>query len=467
MMNLLRFLGPVIIGGIIYNMPPPEGMDPQGWQLLAIFVGTIIGLILKPLPLGAVALMSMAITVLTGTLKLEPEMLSGYGSSVIWLVVFVFFIARGFIKTQLGTRMAFQFVQRFGRKPLGLAYSIVGTELLIAPFIPSIAARAGGIMYPVVKSISEALGSKVEDGTHKKLGSFLFKTAYNGNVITSAMFATAMASNPMIQSFAAVQGIDISWMDWAVAAIVPGLLSLILVPLFLYIVYPPEIKQFDSAAEVASARLQAMGPMSRKEWMMAGIFLLMLVCWIFDKSLNIQPTTTALVGVCLLLLSRIITWDDILAEKEAWHTLIWFAILVTMAKYLQIYGVISWFSSSVEWIVGGMEWPVAFGVLLLVYFYSHYLFASNTSHISAMYATFLAVAIAVKTPPLYAALALGFCSNLFASLTHYASSTSPIFFGAGYVPIGTWWRLGFLVSLVNLIIWFGAGSLWWKALGIW
>lgn len=467
MIDIVRFLVPLAIGGLIYNLTPPDGMDPQGWHLLAIFIGTIVGLILKPLPLGAVALMSMAITLLTGTLKIEPEMLSGYGTSVIWLVVYVFFIARGFIKTQLGIRMAFQFVQRFGRKPLGLGYSIVATELIIAPFIPSIAARAGGIMYPVVKSISEALGSKIEDGTHRKLGSYLFKVAYSGNVITSAMFLTAMASNPMIQSFAAVQGVEITWTNWALAASIPGLISLIVIPLFLYIVYPPQVKQFDSAVDLATQRLNAMGPMSTKEWTMAGIFVLMLISWIFGESYGITTTTTSLVGVCLLLMTKIISWDDVLAEKEAWHTLIWFAILVTMAKYLQIYGVISWFSTSVGWFVSGMEWHSAFAILLLIYFYSHYLFASNTSHISAMYATFLAVAISVNTPPLFAALALGFCSNLFASLTHYASSTSPIFFGAGYVPIGTWWRLGFIISVINLVIWFGAGSLWWKAIGIW
>lgn len=467
MMSVVRFLVPFLLGTLIYASPVPEGMDPQGWHLLAIFIGTIVGLILKPLPMGAVALISMVVTLLTGTLKIEPEMLSGYGSSVIWLVVYVFFIARGFIKTQLGIRIAFMFVRRFGRKPLGLGYSLVATELLIAPFIPSIAARAGGIMLPVVTAISETLGSRVDNGTERNLGSFLFQVAYNGNLITSAMFLTAMASNPMIQSFALAQGVEITWTNWALAACVPGLLSLILVPLFLYIVYPPKIKRFDSAVGLANEKLQAMGPMSTKEWTMAGIFLLMLTSWIFGDSFGITATTTALLGVCLLLMTRIISWEDVLEEKEAWHTLIWFAILVTMAKYLQVYGVISWFSSSAGWLVTGMEWHMAFAILVLIYFYSHYLFASNTSHISAMYATFLAVAIAANTPPLFAALSLAFCSNLFSSMTHYGSSSSPIFFGAGYVPIGTWWRLGFIVSIINLIIWFGVGSAWWKVIGIW
>lgn len=467
MKSLMNYLIPLGLGTILYLLPPPEGMDPRGWHLLAIFIGTIVGLVFKPLPLGAVALISMVITVMTGTLSLEPELLSGYGTSIIWLVVYVFFIARGFIKTQLGIRIAFIFVRWFGRRSLGLGYSLVATELLIAPFIPSIAARAGGIMYPVVNAISESLGSRPDDGTARNLGAFLCKVCYNGNLITSAMFLTAMASNPMIQSFASAQGVEITWTSWAVAASVPGLVSLIVMPLFFYIFYPPKIKKFDNAVSLANDKLKSMGKMSTKEWTMAGIFLMMLLLWIFGEDYGIKTTTTALLGLCLLLVTKILTWDDVLAEKEAWHTLIWFAILVTMAKYLQVFGVIHWFSSSVGIYVDGLDWPLAFGILVLIYFYSHYLFASNTSHISAMYAAFLAVAIAAGTPPMFAALSLAYCSNLFSSMTHYGSSSSPIFFGAGYVPIGTWWRLGFMISIVNLIIWFGVGSIWWKALGIW
>jgi len=350
---------------------------------------------------------------------------------------------------------------------LGMGYSIVATELFIAPFVPSSAARAGGIMYPVVTAISESMDSHPYDSTRRKIGAYLHKVAYNGNLITSAMFLTAMAANPMCQSFAASQGVQITWSNWAIAAAVPGLLSLIVLPLFFYFAFPPTQKRFDHAPELARNKLADMGPMSGPEWLMAGVFALMLGLWIFGESYGISAATTALLGLCLLLLTKILNWNDILEEKEAWHTLIWFAILVTMAKYLQIYGVVAWFSTMVSTLVAGMDWMSAFAVLILIYFYSHYFFASNTSHVSAMYAAFLAVAISAGTPPLIAALGFGFCSSLFSSMTHYGASSSAMFFGAGYVDIGTWWRLGFMISVVNLLIWFGVGSMWWKAIGLW
>lgn len=467
MSQFFSFIIPALLGLALYFYPAPAGMDPQGWHLFAIFVATISGLIFKPLPMGAVALIGLAATVLTGTLKLQPEALSGYSDSIIWLVLYVFFIARGFIKTKLGIRIAYKFVEWFGRTALGMGYSIVATELFISPFVPSSAARAGGIMYPVVTAISESMDSHPHDSTRRKIGAYLHKVAYNGNLITSAMFLTAMAANPMCQSFAATQGVEITWSNWAIAAAVPGLLSLIVLPLFFYFVFPPTQKRFDHAPEIARKKLYDMGNMSGQEWLMAGVFGLMLFLWIFGEPYGISAATTALLGLCLLLLSKILTWDDILSEKEAWHTLIWFAILVTMAKYLQVYGVVAWFSVMVSTLVTGMDWMHAFGILILIYFYSHYFFASNTSHVSAMYSAFLAVAISVGTPPLVAALGFGFCSSLFSSMTHYGASSSAMFFGAGYVDIGTWWRLGFMISVVNLIIWFGVGGAWWKVLGLW
>ena len=90
--------------------------------------------------------------------------------------------------------------------------------------------------------------------------------------------------------------------------------------------------------------------------------------------------------------------------------------------------------------------------LILIYTYSHYLFASLTVHITAMYVVFVAVAISAGTPPYLAMLAFAFFSNLCMSLTHYAAGPSPILFNSGYVPQNTWWRLGFIASVVNLVI---------------
>jgi DASS family divalent anion:Na+ symporter len=84
-----------------------------------------------------------------------------------------------------------------------------------------------------------------------------------------------------------------------------------------------------------------------------------------------------------------------------------------------------------------------------------------------MYAPFLAVALAAGAPPMLAALVLAFFSNLFSSMTHYGTGPAPVFFGGGYIDTATWWKLGGLISVINICIWMGFGGLWWKILGLW
>ncbi len=464
---LTRLLIPVLLGAVLYNLPVPVGLDPRGWHLFAIFVATILGIILKAMPMGALAMLSLVVAALTGTLDLGTQGLSGYGDDVIWLVVYVFFIARGFINSQLGTRIAYIFVRFLGKYSLGLGYGIVFTELFIAPLIPSNSARAGGIIYPILKSMAESLGSRPHDGTERKIGSFLVQVSYHGNLITSAMFLTAMAANPMVQKIAASSGAMITWGNWFTGAIVPGIASILLMPLMLYFIYPPELKILPHAVSLAKEKLTEMGPIKKNEWIMIGTFALMLGFWIYGKSIGVSSTTTALMGLSILLLTGVLSFEDILKEKDAWHTLIWFAILVTMAKYLSEYGFVAWFSHSMSAYVSQFEWHWAFLFLVAVYFYSHYFFASNTAHVSAMYGAFLTVAIAIGTPPLVAAICFGYCSSLFSHMTHYGSSSAVVLFGTGYVPVATWWTLGFFVSIQSLIIWLGLGGLWWRFLGWW
>jgi len=459
----------IATGVIIWLVPAPAGVTKNAWQLLAIFLATIVGIITQPLPLGAVALMGLGAAVLTKTLTFAAAF-SAFGDQIPWLIALAFFFARGFIKTGLGNRVAYQFVALFGSSSLGLGYSLVFSEALLAPAIPSVSARAGGIFLPLVKSLCVACGSNVGDGTEGRLGSWLMLTCFQTSVISSAMFLTAMAANPLSVNLAASAiGLTIGWTDWAVAALVPGLVSLIVVPLLLYVIYPPSVKSSPDAPKLAREKLRKMGPMTKNEIIMSGTLLVTVGLWIFGGMLKVDAVTAAILGLSVLLCTGVVTWKECLAESVAWDTLTWFAALIAMAGYLNKYGLISWFSQTVVKVVGGLglSWQLSFGILVLLYFYSHYFFASGAAHIGAMFTAFLSVASALGTPPLFGAMVLSFLSNLMGGLTHYGIGSAPVFYGANYVPLAQWWGYGFLISVVNIVIWLGLGGVWWKVLGLW
>jgi len=464
--NLIRGLIVLLVGAAIWFSPIPMGLKPQAWHLFAIFAATILGFILQPLPIGALALIAVTFTALSGTLKVS-EALSGYSNGTIWLIVSAFLFAKGFIKTGLGKRIAYTLMRSLGDSTLKLGYAMVLSDLIIAPATPSNTARAGGVLFPVVRSLSSAFGSEPGE-TSRRMGAYLMQTVFQGNAVTSAMFMTSMAANPLIVLLTAkTLNIDISWGLWAMAAIVPGLISIIVVPYFLYKIYPPEITKTPEAKHIAVKELAAMGPMSFAEKIVALVFLLALALWATAQFTNIDATVVALLGVSLMLVTKVLVWQDVIEEKGAWDTMVWMGSLVALADYLSKLGFIPWFAKSVGSVIVGIPWMPALALLLIVYLYAHYAFASLTAHVTAMFPAFIAVAVAAGAPPYLAALSLAFMSNLCGCLTHYAAGPAPIYFGAGYVTQGDWWRLGFFTSVINMVIWVGIGSIWWKVLGLW
>ena len=460
------FLLVTIIGAIIWLIPVPAGLKPQAWHLLAIFVATIIGIILQPLPMGAMALIGITVCALTKTLTV-PEALSAFADATIWLIVCAFLFARSFIKTGLGSRIAYMLMRSIGDSTLKLGYVMCISDLILAPATPSNTARGGGVLYPIVRSLSSAFESE-PGATSRRVGAYLMVTQFQGNCITSAMFMTAMAANPLAAVLAKqVLKIDISWGLWALAASVPGLVALIIMPYFLYKIYPPELKKTPEAKELATRELAKRGAMSTAEKIVLAVFVGALLLWSTSSFTKINATLVALMGVCVMLITEVLTWQDILDDKGPWDTLMWMGGLVGMAGFLNKLGFIPWFAKTVSASLGGIAWVPALTILLVVYMYAHYGFASLTAHVTAMYPAFIAVAVAAGAPPFLAALSLAYLSNLCGGLTHYSTGTAPIYFGSGYVDQGTWWKLGFAASVVNMVIWVGVGGLWWKVLGLW
>ncbi|MCI2954805.1 anion permease [Staphylococcus caprae] len=463
-----KFILPIVVGLIIWALTPfkPDALNDQAWYMFAIFVATIIACITQPMTIGAVSIIGFTIMVLVGIMDTKSAV-QGFGNSSIWLIAMAFFISRGFVKTGLGRRIALQFVKLFGKKTLGLAYSLVGVDLILAPATPSNTARAGGIMFPIIKSLSESFGSTPKDGTERKMGAFLIFTEFQGNLITAAMFLTAMAGNPIAQSLAEKTAhVHITWMNWFIAAIVPGLISLIVVPFIIYKMYPPTVKETPNARKWANEQLDEMGKISLAEKFMIAIFIIALALWVTGSFINVDATLTAFIALSLLLLTGVLNWKDILNETGAWNTLVWFSVLVLMADQLNKLGFIPWLSKIIAHSLGGFSWPIVLILLILFFFYSHYLFASATAHVSAMYAALLGVAVAAGAPPLFSALMLGFFGNLLASTTHYSSGPAPILYASGYVSQKRWWLMNLVLGIVYFIIWIGLGSIWMKLIGI-
>lgn len=457
---------PLLIALVTLLIPPPTGLTGQNWHLFGIFFAMIVGFITRPFPMGAVCIIGLCLISITKTLT-PSEILVGFSSNAIWLIVMAFFFSRAFLKTGLGKRIAYTILAKIGNHSLTVGYAFALSDLVLCLTTPSSAARAGGILFPIILSVSHALDSR-PGPTARKIGAYLIQLVYQTEGVTCALFLTAMAANPLMAEFAQqTAGVAITWTSWALAAAVPGLIAFLIIPLVLYFVYPPSLKAVPYVKKEALDKLKELGPLTKNEYILLLTFVLALLLWSTAALTGINPTTTAIIAISVLLITQVLEWSDILHETGAWDTLIWMSSLVGLAGLLAKKGFIPWFSENVAQAMTGLDWTVVLGILVLAYMYSQYFFASLTAHAAAMYSGFLAVAVGVGAPPLLAALSLAFTANICLGLTHYSAACGGLYFGAGYVPLKTWWSLGLLFSVIQLLVWIGIGSVWWKLLGFW
>lgn len=414
----------LVIAAGLWQLTPPSGLSAPAWHSAIIFVATIASIVAKVLPIGAVGIIGITVFALayaagdkTASGAITTA-LSELNSSLIWLIVVAFMIARGFIKTGLGRRIALQMIRLLGKRTLGLAYGLAFADLILSPAMPSNTARCGGVIYPIADSLARSFDSHPEDESRSKIGTFLITCIGNVNDVTAALFMTGYTGNLLAVKLAANAGVTLSWGSWFIAALLPCLVSFLIVPLLVYWLTRPEIKHTPDAPDLARKELAQMGSMTRGEWLMLATVGVLLVLWIFGSSLGVDATTASFVGLSILLLSGVLTWEDVKSEINA------------------------------------------------AYFYTHYFFASGNAQIAALYAVFLGVGLHLNIPAAPMALMLAFTSSLYCSLTQYTHARGPILFGAGYVPTGVWWRTGFIISLFNQAVFLTVGLAWWKVLGL-
>jgi divalent anion:Na+ symporter, DASS family len=456
----------LIYFGVVWLLPRPEAIQPEAWRLLGIFAATIAGLILRPISGGALVLAAITLAIMLGGLT-PVEALAGFGDPSVWLVMAAFFISDALIKTGLARRIALVFVRAVGRSSLGVCYALSSTDMVLASIIPSNAARSGGVVLPIARSIAELYDSR-PGPTAALLGTFLVTGVYQSVCVTAAMFITGQASNPLVARIAGEAfGYAVTPLSWIVAAIVPGLCSLAVVPLVVSRLAPPGIRRTPEAAEFAAAELRKMGPITFPERLALAIFLGVCGMWITAPWHGIDITTTALTGAVALLFTGILKWEDATGNRAAWDIFIWYGGLLRLGKALGDTGITREFASAVGGMLEGFGWPILLGIALLVYFYAHYGFASITAHILAMFLPFGAVLLAQDAPVGLVFFSFACFTNFSAGLTHYGTTPAPMYFATGYASFAQWWKIGFVVSVVNLAIWFTIGFGWWKLIGIW
>jgi L-tartrate/succinate antiporter len=463
-----RALIPLAAAGLIAIMPAPAGMEQHGWYYFAIFSGVVLGLILEPLPPAAIGLVGItAVSVLARWTLFSPTeltapgfdpatrsigwALSGFANITIWLSFAAFMFATGYQKTGLGRRIALSLVHSLGRRTLTLGYAVMLADVVLAPLTPSNTARSAGTVYPIIRNLPPLYGSHPRTESARRIGSYIMWMALATTSVTSTLFLTALAPNLLaLELIRKATTVEITWTQWFLAAAPAGLVLLAGLPVLVYWLNPPEIAEGAQAPDWAARELAALGPVSWQEWLLAALVLLAIALWIF-ASHALSPTTTALLVVSLMLLTGVLSFDDVISNQDAWKALVLMATLVTMADGLNRTGFVRWFAEGAAGQLSGLPSLAMIVALVTIYFFAHYLFASITAHVTAMMPIMLAVGAAIPGFPLLGfAMLLALSHGLMGVLTPYATTSGPVYLGSGYITSAEFWRLGAALGAIFL-----------------
>jgi len=464
--KMIRGLVCVALTLVIWFIPVPQGLTPLTWHLLAIYLGAVFGICLRPAPEPVVLL--AALSVVAVPLKELRIALSAFSESTPWLMWTAFLIGYFFNETGLGSRISYKLIEKLGRSSLRLGYVAAIADVIIAPATPSNTARTGGLLFPIFQSLAVTLDSR-PGPTARRIGSYLMVLMYQISLSTAAMFITAGAINALNLSFARnILKTDVSWPLWALAMSVPGVICLLLLPYLVYKIYPPEIKEVDNK-KIAADGYKKLGPMSANEKKLVVLFVLALIGWATSTITKLDPSAVAIAFVALAILTGIVTWDKVLACKNAWSILIWYAGIVSLANGLSKLGFFAWLGKllgqNMQFAMGNkMVFLVAVILLGIVV---RYLFASTIAFIATMVPLLYTLGAAAHLPPIPLILLVAASSQLASAQTHYSNACGPILFGSGYVPQSTWWKIGHITTYLGMLIYFVVGLTWWKVLGLW
>lgn len=463
-----KTMPPLVVLAVLLCIPTPDGMPPQAWRYFAIFVAMIVGMILEPIPATAISFIAMTVCVIGSNWVLfdakelaDPSFhagkqalkwgLAGFSSTTVWLVFGAFIFALGYEATGLGRRIALIMVKFMGKRTLTLGYAIVIIDILLAPFTPSNTARTGGTVFPVVKNLPALFESYPNDPSSRRIGGYLMWMMVISTSLSSSMFITGAAPNILgVEFVSKIAGVHIGWMQWFLAFLPVGLILLVVAPWLSYILYKPGVTKSDEVSVWAVGALKEMGALTRKELTLIVLVLFSLCLWVFGTGF-IDATAVGLMAVSLMLILHVVAWKDITKYSSAWNTLVNLATLVVMASGLTRSGFIKWFADTMSHHLSSFSPSITVVALVLVFYFSHYLFASLTAHTATMMPVILAVAVGLPGLPMAElSMLLVLSIGIMGVLTPYATGPGVIIYGCGYVKSKDYWRLGGIMGVLYI-----------------
>ena len=380
-------------------------------NVIALFSSLFVAIIGTEFKLSILIMASLLILSISQPLE---EVLSGYQEHTIWLVWSAFHLGTA-VHRHLSQHITIALLYRFCFSWYSMSLCITALEVIFAAIIPSNTAR-GGLILPIVQNMMDML-----DLSYSR---YLTMLASFSNLLSSSLWMYGMATNPLIVEFMLkYKTVDFTFMSWFSGAIVPTIILALTFPYLLrYFLLQNEHDSIPLLRNQITADYLQLPKLKMPQFVLLGVLSSCLFLWMTAGYHHISSTIIALLATLVLVLLDILTWDEVISNKQAWDTFFWLGGFLSIIKILQNNGVTQRIGESLGELMTPINSPILVTILIsLVYFFSMYMFSGCSSHSLALAPPLLMSGIQLNCPPKLLLAYMCYFTTLSGLLTHYSS----------------------------------------------
>lgn len=466
---------------VIVSLPTPDGLSVAGHRMLGIMVFSVIvwatTAISYPVSAGVIiALMALLIGFapnpatgkIFGTAAGLAMRLKGFSSTAFCLVGAALFLAAAMTKTGLDKRIALTVLSKLGTKSNHVVIGVICCGFILSFFVPSTTARVACLV-PIVLGMISAFGVPLKS----RFAGMLMITVAQVDSVWNVGIKTAAAQNMVAVNFIRTQlGVDISWMDWFIAAAPFAILMSFALYHVMMFLMPPEIKEIPGGKETVKKLLADMGKITTNEIKLLVISICLLILWTTEKKLHVIDTsTTTMVAITLLMLPKIgvMQWNEVV-NKINWGTVVLFGVGISLGSALLSTKAATWLANVIvsTFDLADSTTLTVLAIMALFLIIVHMGFASAAGLASAIIPIIISVLQQLKTPGVNV---IGMTMILqyvvsFGFILPVNAPQNMIAYGTNTFEVRDFVRSGIPLTLIGFALIMLLGSTYWKWLGL-
>ena len=417
----------------------------------------------EAIPMPAVALIIGLVQLFFGITE-PSRVVQTYAHDAVWFIAGSLAIGSTLVKYGLDKRIGMLVVRLSGNKTRNI---VLG--LILGTAIPSAFINEASIapMYVPIALALYTLTNKTIPAPN--LGKLLMISIAVGCMVGAPMSPTGGARNAIMIGFLEdYVSPNISFFEWMRMGVFYTVIMSIVMAFLLPVLFKPEVKDLSGAVDKLKLDLEKHGKMTREQWLVGAIMILIIFMWITDKSVTASILGfplglggVAIAGSVLYMLLGLTSWQDY-EKNVSWGVIILYAGAISLGAVFKSSGAAKWLADILIAIMA--NFGVSSGLPLIIFVILIGALLTNLMSAGATVAVIgpvvLEMAQASDTNAILVGVGLAISTSLAYWLVIGTPATS-IVYASGQIEAKDFIRMATFAWPVALVVMFAMVIFWW------